>query len=410
MARDGSRGYEFNAAKFAAVAKAVRVARAEMQRRNANEPLLPNPPPAPASIVKHNEAIDMAVFTPTLDAYAETILRIADQAVITDATELPRILCRKSGVEIGRVSPSQYAIMRAIWPALTVSIAEDIISRCGLIAPQYIFTMPQAWQIMVASDPSATLTLALEIGLRLNWSATDKAERNSAWIETAADDQELIIIGFELVSDLMRINRDWIAIKAVEKFIPQLAHCHDIAELIELLKDCAHIVARETHAYMRDLSRIQTARMEELFERHGVRIMRQRKPIIGEADLARRLIGMYFKDFSYLTVRMSNAELLAIVGNVAKLEHNARLAHKNGKQYKHAGLERYRRQVEAHDAELAKMAFDDLISSITVEASEPVNVPVIPAKNIAAETAERLDRLEAWRLKRKNAAQSGQSS
>lgn len=391
MARDGSRSYEYNADKMRSIQLAIKIRKQEIARRQRGEPLLPNPPSAPDVIQKTNEQIMAREFTPLIDHYAEIILRMAEIPEINDAHDLPRILCRKSGVEIGRVSPSQYAIMRAIWPAMDIETAEEIISKCGLIAPQYIFTMPQAWQVMAATDPAATLTLALEIGLRANWSAQDKASRNDAWIETSNDDDEALLIAFELASDLMRISRDWVMVNHVGNIAAKIKNCMDIHELIELLKSAAHIVAKDIHPYLRNIHAIKTSRMEELFARYGVVLMQRRKPIIGEAELARRVIGMYYNDFKFLTARLTNAQLLNIIGNATTFEAKAERAFKLGHKPQHPGLERYRREIEADES---RVTLDQLAEMFAPEMPAPETVP--SSQRIADMQSKGLQSLKAW--------------
>ena len=400
MARDGSRSFERDISAKLAMLNAVRIQRAKnLGLPSASQPLLPNIPKFPEIEKIKAEAMSRQ-FTPSLDEFAVTMIRLEQVPPIENHSELPRILCSNSGAEIGVVSPSQYAIMRAIWPSMTKTLAEELIARCGMIAPQFLFTMPQAWQILAASNPAATLTFAMGIGLRANWTASEKAQRNDAWEATCEGNSELLLIAFELISDLSRICRDWFSLSCNSESVPAIINCRDIGELIELLKDTCTATAHEIFANARGFHNLSQARLLELLEKHGVAIQRKRTPIIGDANMVRRIIGMFYREYAYLTTQLSGDELLAIIGNAQRFHEKTLRAYSQGKKPASRELEKYHNAMQRESAvNEARKLFDEIIDAEIAEL-ESENAQIIIDKP-KYDRLEQVSRLKAFQARRK---------
>jgi hypothetical protein len=403
MARDGSRAFERDMSARLALANAVRLQRQKnLGLPPATQPLLPNVPKFP-EIEKIKAEAMARQFTPSLDEYAIARIRLEQIEPTDNHAELPRILCSKSGAEIGVVSPSQYAIMRAIWPSMTKGTAEELIARCGMIAPQFLFTMPQAWQILAASNAAATLTFALEIGLRAEWTTSEKAERNAAWEKEGEDADELTLIAFELVSDLARICRDWFKLPCNADLVPQIINCREIGELVELLKDTCTNTAHEIFANPRGFHNMSQARVLELLERHGVVIQRKRAPIIGEANLIKRIIGMFYRDFAYLTAQLTGDELLAIIGNANRFHEKTLRAYSQGRKPVSKELQKYHDAAQRENAIAEARSLFDTVIEDEIDTLEN-NIPAIKTlDNRVVDRIEQVSRLKAWAEKRKQA-------
>ncbi len=348
MARNGARGFEYQDTSLRAVR--LRVAQEKDRRERmagvAQEIERLKAPSNPDLLPLPNIGAKMQIDDEFISGRINAIN--CGMIPLADLPEFPRILCRKSGMELGRVSETAWRQMLAVWPSLTTNAAELMLAECGNIAPHFIFSMPRAWRVLIGVAPQQTVILALEHTLRARWDNAAKSAMLARIFEGETDDSEgLELIAFELCFDLIRINRNWIALGKSAGFIEKIIFCNGLADLIETLKDCCHYVARETIGQF--TGKNDAERLAEILARHGVKASQQQKPVMGEVQLIRRVIGAYYKDFSHIAKTLSGDELRALVGNARRFELEAMGRYSRNNHALPPALARLKQEQFAHD-------------------------------------------------------------
>lgn len=355
MARDGSRGFE-RISEYAE-ARALRARRdrlSQMQAETARvleasrrPSLLPEIPLASIG------AADMAKIIESLYDVARVQRFVAERAA-TRIDELPRLICKRTATVIGFCSPQQWDMMQAAWPALTLEQAEAMLAATGPIAPQALFRQPQALQVLAGLDPLGAAVNALDVAIDAGMSGIEKIAVRDALAASIAEGEEpasdetplhealtgyvenklegddsLALIVLELAQDLLRMNAEWYKDATIAKYASAIfAARYDIADLIESLKDACHVVARKLVGTIKPSERLADlqVRLITLCEKHGAAYMRRTAPLTGEVDVARRIIGAYYKEFAHVFAKMTDADLLLITGNGWQFEQTAQAA------------------------------------------------------------------------------------
>ena len=409
MARDGSRGYERaendlarllrrqrEARRLASVTTLAQVGQADRR------PLLPLPPTAmnyvPVRIIgPDGEARDtMRAETIELNAYEFASAVRFTVKELSELEALPRLLCKRTGLTIGIVAPAQWHTMQMIWPSLTIEQAEAMLAVTGAIAPQSLFNHPQALQALAGLDPVSAGILCLEMSLRANWSAARKGKMQATWTAEAAepDCDELPLMIYELALDCARLHADWATLECNRQFVSTIMENISLGDVLEALKDAGHATARYCVQNKAGLLRLSPEKRQDLLSRHGASYARATAPVLGEAGLVRRAISLYCRDYTFLLQRVSDDELLCIVGSAHNFHEAMQRRYSQGKSGKHQGLDRFAAAMQKRmiDEDFAAMLLDTLDKEGDNARAEAEAEALAKAMQVAQ---ERMDRAKA---------------
>lgn len=339
MARDGSRGFERVNSWIEHKAIRDRQSRLDAMKRE-TQAVFDNARRADLLPVVPIQSFDggsgiMDIIASLYDV--ARVSRVVATSFANNGDELPRLICRKTGTVIGFCSPSQWDAMQAIWPDISLEQAEAMLAVTGAIAPHAIFSHPQALQVLAGIDPIGAAILALDTAIHANWSGTEKqairADLQASLmgdegeeLDEGETDDTLTLAILELSQDLLRFNAGWHSERSLQSHVKAIHdNVRDAASLIEALKDACHAVAKFVIGSIgiRELIEQTKARVILLCEKHGAAYVRRTAPLLGEAEIARRIIGSYYRDFTHVFARMTDADLLLIVGNAYQFEQRA---------------------------------------------------------------------------------------
>jgi hypothetical protein len=151
----------------------------------------------------------------------------------------------------------------------------------------------------------------------------------------------------DLLTDLQKINYKWLTtFNDKNELKEQLNACaidqsiftdkNKIISWLNAFKHLITVVVRLTIKHKIQLSNgvspADRLHIENCLDKYGAKNLKSLKPLEGDANIIKRVISVYFREFTIYTQSLDDKELLALIKNAKLFEAKTELAFLNGKR------------------------------------------------------------------------------
>lgn len=260
----------------------------------------------------------------------------------------PKLYCRVSGLPLAVLTPSAIKTALIYYPFLTLETIEELFASCGNIHPAFYFTHAKAWHIMRKLDAISAITAIYGLNFKADMriASVQKLRAFFTELKNSIEPTEFNVL-IDLLTDMQKINYKWLTIfNDKNELQEQLNSCRidmsvfnsreALNKWLVSFKHLINIIVRLTIKHKITLSNgvspPDRLHIESCLDKYGAKNLKALKPLEGDANIIKRVIGVYFREFTSYTQNLTDDELIKLVKNAKLLESRTELAFLNGKK------------------------------------------------------------------------------